>query len=148
LRIYVTEAANSPHGGHTLLAADEAAIVSGVTDIINRAPRIILGLRAGADPGCQNEYRQHNGKILMADLLVFCADLAQHQTADIVSGAGAGPAECSPRVGFHTAMEICGRIATAGLAYVRTRYQAWNVCRLNGAINGTQVRIKAPRCHW
>jgi len=44
---------NSPHRGHALLAADEAAIVSGIANIINRAPRIILGLR-----GCTDRFRR------------------------------------------------------------------------------------------
>jgi hypothetical protein len=59
LRIGVTEAANPTHRGHALLAADEAAIVGGITDIIDRAPRIILRLCARADPGCHGENRQY-----------------------------------------------------------------------------------------
>jgi hypothetical protein len=58
LRIYVTETANPTHRGHALLAADEAAIVSGIADIVNRAPRIILRLRARANPGGHGENRQ------------------------------------------------------------------------------------------
>jgi hypothetical protein len=55
LRIYVTEAADPAHRGHALLAADEAAIVGGIANIINRAPRIVLRLRACADPGGHGE---------------------------------------------------------------------------------------------
>ena len=56
--IYVTKAANPTHCGHALLAADEAAIVGGVANIVDRAPWIILRLRARADPGGHGENHQ------------------------------------------------------------------------------------------
>jgi hypothetical protein len=58
LRIGVTEAAVSAQGGQALLNGCEPAILAAEAGVIC-APRIILRLRARADPGRDSENCQH-----------------------------------------------------------------------------------------
>jgi hypothetical protein len=58
LRICVTEATVPAQGSHTLLNGREPTILAAEASVIC-APRIILCLRAGADPGCHKDDCQH-----------------------------------------------------------------------------------------
>jgi hypothetical protein len=58
LRIGVAEAAVSAQRRLALLNGGEPTILAAEAGVI-RAPRIILRLRARADPGCHSEYCQH-----------------------------------------------------------------------------------------